>query len=140
VSRARTTQFRPGDAVFGDLSGSGYDAFAEYVAAPAHAVALKPAGLTFEQAAAVPSGALTALQGLRDAGQLQPGQKVLVNGASGNAGKVIITLGRGEHPARRQPREGDDMGASLPSRARRLPHRSCLAGGCILYNGLCRRQ
>ena len=77
------TQFQPGDDVFGDLSDSGYGAFAEYVAAPAHAVALKPARMTFEEAAAVPSAAITALQGLRDQAQIQPGQKVLINGASG---------------------------------------------------------
>jgi NADPH:quinone reductase-like Zn-dependent oxidoreductase len=93
VGRA-VTQFRPGDAVFGDLSASGYGAFAEYVAAPAHTVALKPAGLTFEEAAAVPSAALTALQGLRDAARLQPGQRVLVNGASGNVGTFAVQIAK----------------------------------------------
>jgi len=78
VGRA-VTQFQPGDEVFGGRDG----AFAEYVCARAdRAVVLKPANLTFEQAAAVPVAAITALQGLRDKGQLQPGQKVLINGAA----------------------------------------------------------
>lgn len=88
------TQFRPGDAVFGDLSASGYGAFAEYVAAPAHTVALKPAGLTCEEAAAVPSAALTAVQGLRDVARLQPGQRVLINGASGNVGVFAVQIAK----------------------------------------------
>src|SRR5688500_5773167 len=86
------TRIHPGDEVFGHLSGSGYGAFAEYVVAPEQAVALKPAGMTFEQAAAVPSAALTALQGLRDEAQLQPGQKVLVNGASGAVGTFAVQI------------------------------------------------
>jgi NADPH:quinone reductase-like Zn-dependent oxidoreductase len=88
------TQFQPGDEVFGDLSGSGYGAFAEYVVAPAQAVALKPARMTFEHAAAVPSAALTALHGLRHEAQIQPGQKVLVNGASGAVGTFAVQIAR----------------------------------------------
>jgi NADPH:quinone reductase-like Zn-dependent oxidoreductase len=88
------TQFQLGDDVFGDLSDSGYGAFAEYVAAPAHAVALKPATMTFEQAAAVPSAAMTALQGLRDHAQIQPGQKVLINGASGGVGTFAVQIAK----------------------------------------------
>ena len=88
------TQFQPGDAVFGDLSASGFGAFAEYVAAPAQAVVLKPAGMTFEQAAAVPSAALTALHGLRDEARLQPGQKVLINGASGGVGTFAVQIAK----------------------------------------------
>src|SRR5438034_10562593 len=77
------TQFRPGDEVFGSRTGS----LAEYVRATAKSsLAPKPAGLTFEQAAAVPMAASTALQGLRDKGQIKPGQKVLINGASGGVG------------------------------------------------------
>ncbi|MEO8315811.1 MAG: NAD(P)-dependent alcohol dehydrogenase, partial [Pseudomonadota bacterium] len=86
------TQFQTGDAVFGDLSDSGYGAFAEYVAAPAHAVALKPARMTFAEAAAVPSAAITALQGLRDQAQIQSGQKVLINGASGGVGTFAVQI------------------------------------------------
>jgi len=67
------TQFQPGDEVFGDLSTCGFGAFAEYVAAPEHAFALKPINMTFEQAASVPIAAITALQALRDKGKIQAG-------------------------------------------------------------------
>jgi NADPH:quinone reductase-like Zn-dependent oxidoreductase len=88
------TQFHPGDAVFGDLSASGFGAFAEYVAAPESAFVLKPTNLTFEQAAAVPVSAVTALQGLTDLGRIQPGQKVLINGASGGVGTFAVQLAK----------------------------------------------
>jgi len=91
---SNVTQVRPGDEVFGDLSGSGFGAFAEYVAVPEDAVALKPARLTFEQAGAVPSAALTALQGLRDQGEIQAGQNVLVNGASGGVGTFAVQIAK----------------------------------------------
>jgi NADPH:quinone reductase-like Zn-dependent oxidoreductase len=87
-------QFQPGDAVFGDLSECGFGAFAEYVAAPEHAFALKPTTLTFEQAATVPVSAVTALQGLRDLGQIQPGQQVLINGASGGVGTFAVQIAK----------------------------------------------
>lgn len=91
---SKVTQFRPGDAVFGSLSSHGFGAFAEYVAAPESAFALKPANLTFEQAAAVPVSAVTALQALRDHGQIQPGQKVLINGASGGVGTFAVQIAK----------------------------------------------
>jgi NADPH:quinone reductase-like Zn-dependent oxidoreductase len=84
------TRFRPGDAVFGGVRG----AFAEYVCAPENRLALKPANLTFEQAAAVPVAGLTALQGLRDRGRVQPGQKVLINGASGGVGTFAVQIAK----------------------------------------------
>ncbi len=84
------TEFRLGDEVFGGRSG----ALAEYVCARARSVAVKPAQLTFEEAAAVPTSALTALQGLRDRGQLQPGQKVLINGASGGVGTFAVQIAK----------------------------------------------
>jgi NADPH:quinone reductase-like Zn-dependent oxidoreductase len=84
------TEFRPGDEVFGGRTG----AFAEYVCARARSVALKPAHLTFEEAAAVPVAALTALQGLRDRGHIQPGQKVLINGASGGVGTFAVQIAK----------------------------------------------
>ena len=87
------TQFQPGDEVFGDLSLSGFGAYAEYVAVPQTALALKPKRLTFEQAAAVPVSAVTALQGLR-AGNIQAGQKVLINGASGGVGTYAVQIAK----------------------------------------------
>src|SRR5512132_4227356 len=87
----RVTDLRPGDEVFGGKKGGG--SFAEYIGVPAD-VARKPPGLTFEEAAAVPVAALTALQGLRDHGQLQPGQKVLVNGASGGVGTFAVQIAK----------------------------------------------
>ncbi|MCL4860190.1 MAG: NAD(P)-dependent alcohol dehydrogenase [Caldilineaceae bacterium] len=87
-------QFQPGDAVYGDLSACGFGGFAEYVAAPEGALAPKPARLTFEEAAAVPVSAMTALQGLRDHGKLQPGQKVLINGASGGVGAFAVQIAK----------------------------------------------
>lgn len=84
------TQFRPGDEVYASCSS----ALAEYVRVPEDKLALKPANLTFEQAAAVPTGALTALQGLRDAGKLKPGQKVLINGASGGVGTYAVQIAK----------------------------------------------
>lgn len=87
-------QFRPGDEVYGDLSKWGYGAFAEYVSVPETALALKPTNLTFEEAAAVPEAAVVALQGLRDEGQIQPGQKVLINGASGGIGTFAVQIAK----------------------------------------------
>ena len=85
------TKFRPGDEVFGGRLG----AFAEYVSAREDgAVALKPANVTFEQAAAVPIAALSALQALRDKGQVRPGQKVLINGASGGVGTFAVQIAK----------------------------------------------
>lgn len=88
------TAFHPGEAVFGDLSAVGFGGFAEYVCARADALARKPVNLTFEQAAAVPMAAVTALQGLRTTGKIQPGQKVLVNGASGGVGTFAVQLAK----------------------------------------------
>jgi len=88
------TQFQPGDEVFGDVSACGFGAFAEYVSVPEKAVALKPTRLTFEEAATVPVSAVTALQGLRDQGHIQPGQKVLINGASGGVGTFAVQIAK----------------------------------------------
>lgn len=89
------TQYKPGDEVFGDVfATSGGGGFAEYVAAPESALALKPTNLTFEEAAAVPLAAVTALQGLRDQGRLQPGQKVVINGASGGVGTFAVQIAK----------------------------------------------
>jgi len=85
------TRFRPGDDVFADVLTGG---FAEYTCVPEALLELKPANLTFEQAAAVPLAALTALQGLRDHGRVQPGQKVLIIGASGGVGTFAVQLAK----------------------------------------------
>jgi NADPH:quinone reductase-like Zn-dependent oxidoreductase len=84
------TQLKPGDEVFGASRG----AFAEYVCASEKAVVSKPASLTFEQAASVPVAACTALQGLRDKGRIQPGQKILINGAAGGVGTFAVQLAK----------------------------------------------
>lgn len=84
------TQFRPGDEVFGERDG----AFAEYVCAREINFVLKPANMTFEQAAAVPMAGFTALQALRDKGRIQPGQKVLINGAGGGVGTFAVQLAK----------------------------------------------
>ena len=86
--------FQPGDEVFGDISGCGWGGFAEYVCVPENALALKLASMTFEEAAAVPQAAVMALQGLRYKGQIQPGQKVLINGAGGGAGTFAVQIAK----------------------------------------------
>ena len=88
------TQFQVGDAVFGDLSGQGRGGFAGYVAVPEEILVHKPANLTFPQAAAVPMTAVTALQGLRDKGELQAGERVLINGASGGVGSFGVQIAK----------------------------------------------
>jgi NADPH:quinone reductase-like Zn-dependent oxidoreductase len=87
-------QFKPGDEVFGDISAWGWGGFAEYACASESAFALKPTNLSFEEAAAVPMAAVTALQGIRYAGQIRPGQKVLINGASGGVGSFALQLAK----------------------------------------------
>ena len=87
-------QFHTGDEVFGDISESGMGAFAEYVSAPENVLAQKPGNLSFEEAAAVPSTAVTALQGIRDTGEIQPGQKVLIDGASGGVGTYAVQIAK----------------------------------------------
>lgn len=86
-------QFQPGDEVFGDLSGA-WGGFAEYVCARENALALKAPGMTFEEAATIPQAAMLALQGLRDRGRIQPGQKLLINGAGGGVGTFAIQIAK----------------------------------------------
>jgi NADPH:quinone reductase-like Zn-dependent oxidoreductase len=89
------TQFQPGDEVWGDLSfPHGLGAFAEYVCVSENALAPKPASMTFEEAATYPQAAIVALQSLRDKGQIQPGQKVLINGAGGGMGTFAVQLAK----------------------------------------------
>jgi NADPH:quinone reductase-like Zn-dependent oxidoreductase len=84
------TQFKPGDEVFGSCRG----AFAEYACTSESALVIKPDNVTFEQAASVPVAAFSALQGLRDKGQIQPGQKVLINGAAGGVGTFAVQIAK----------------------------------------------
>ena len=86
-------KFRPGDEVFGDILGS-FGGLAEYACAPEDSLMLKPASMTFEQASAMPQAGLVALQGLCDKGQIQSGQRVLVNGAGGGAGTFAVQLAK----------------------------------------------
>lgn len=88
------TQFQPGDEVFGDLSAYGWGGFAEYVCVREDALALKPKNLSFEEAAAVPMAGVTALQALRKKGKIQPGQKVLIYGASGGVGTFAVQIAK----------------------------------------------
>lgn len=90
---ANVRQFQPGEEVFGVSAGSS-GGFAEYACAAENHLALKPTNLSFEAAAAVPVAAITALQGLRDKGQIQPGQKVLISGASGGVGTFAVQIAK----------------------------------------------
>jgi NADPH:quinone reductase-like Zn-dependent oxidoreductase len=86
--------FKPGDEVYGDLCMSGFGAFAEYACAPATGLVHKPAGMTFEQAAAIPQAGMLAVQGLIDVGRIQSGQKLLLNGAGGGVGTFALQMAR----------------------------------------------
>jgi NADPH:quinone reductase-like Zn-dependent oxidoreductase len=88
------TQFKPGDEVYANLLDHGNGGFAEYVSVPVEVMALKPANLSFEEAAAVPMAAVTALQGLRHHGEIQAGQRVLINGASGGIGTFAVQIAK----------------------------------------------
>ena len=87
-------EFKPGDKVFGDLSESGWGAYAEYVSAPEGALVHMPDNISFDEAAAVPESGVVALQGLRGKGQIKPGQKVLVYGASGGIGTFAVQIAK----------------------------------------------
>lgn len=88
------TKFQPGDEVYGDLSGNGFGCFAEYVCSRENALAIKPASMTFEQAAATPQASGLAMQGLFDIAQVKPGQQVLINGAGGGAGSFMVQIAK----------------------------------------------
>ena len=88
------TKFQIGDQVFGELSASGLGGFAEYACIKENLVVLKPSNLSFEAAAATPVAAITALQGLRDTGQIKTGQDVLINGASGGVGTFAVQIAK----------------------------------------------
>jgi NADPH:quinone reductase-like Zn-dependent oxidoreductase len=88
------SQFTPGDQVYANLLDHGYGGFADYVSVPVGVMAVKPASLSFEEAAAVPMAAVTALQGLRHHGDIRPGQQVLINGATGGVGSFAVQLAK----------------------------------------------
>ena len=88
------TAFRPGDDVYGDLCMSGFGAFAEYACAPQTALARKPPGMSFEQAAAIPQAGMLAVQGLIDVGRIRKGQKLLLNGAGGGVGTFALQIAK----------------------------------------------
>ena len=92
---SRVERWRPGDEVFGDISHfGGFGGFAEYVCAPEHALLLKPARMTFEQAAALPQAGVLAVQGLLANGPLRPGMKILINGAGGGVGTIGVQVAK----------------------------------------------
>jgi len=90
----KVKQLQAGDEVFGDVSGAGWGAFAEYVCTPEKILALKPGSMTFKQAAALPHTGVLALQGLRNKGRIQKGQRVLINGAGGGSGTFAVQLAK----------------------------------------------
>lgn len=88
------TNFKPGDAVYGDISEYGFGSFAEYICVDENALAPKPAGMSYHEAAAIPHAALLAVQGLIDAGRIKNGQNILINGAGGGMGTFGLQLAR----------------------------------------------
>ena len=91
-------QFKPGDEIYANLLDHGYGGFAEYASVPVDVCSLKPANLSFEEAAAVPMAAVTALQGLHHHGTIRPEQKVLINGASGGIGTFAVQIAKSYRP------------------------------------------
>ncbi len=112
---AKASRFKPGDEVFGDLTQFGWGAFAEFACPPERAWALKPANLTFEEAATLPQAAIMALQSLRGGGRIRPGHRVLVNGASGSMGPFTVQIAKsfGAEVTAVDSREKLDMARSL---------------------------
>ena len=90
----KVKELQKGDEIFGDISGCGMGAFAEYVCVPEKILAVKPEAMTYEEAAAIPHTGVLALQGLRDKGHIQEGQKVLINGAGGGSGTFAVQLAK----------------------------------------------
>jgi len=86
------SRFKPGDEVYGDLSGCGFGGFAEFVCAPENSLIQKPAAMSFEQAAAIPQAGMLALQGIMAGNPIEPGQSILINGAGGGVGSIAIQL------------------------------------------------
>lgn len=90
----KVTQFKPGDEVYGDLSESGWGAIAEYVCADEKSIGIKSPKMTFEQAASLPQNGVMALQSIYDRNELKPGQKILINGAGGAVGPILVQIAK----------------------------------------------
>lgn len=95
---AGVTRFKPGDEIYANLLDHGFGGFAEFVSVPVDVVSLKPPSLSFEEAAAVPMAAVTALQGLGHHGEIKPDKKVLINGASGGVGSFAVQIAKSYGP------------------------------------------
>lgn len=95
---AGVTRFKPGDEIYANLLDHGFGGFAEFVSVPVDVVSLKPPSLSFEEAAAVPMAAVTALQGLGHHGEIKPDRKVLINGASGGVGSFAVQIAKSYGP------------------------------------------
>ena len=91
---SQVRRFQPGDEVYGDLCGSGFGGFAEYVCAPETSLVTKPPHMTFEQAASIPQAGMLAVQGLLDVGRMRSGQKLLLNGAGGGVGTFALQIAK----------------------------------------------
>ncbi len=91
---SKVKHLRPGDEIFGDISGCGWGGFAEYVCAPENVLVLKPEDMSFEEAATIPQAGVLALKGLRYKGQIEKGQKVLINGAGGGSGSFAVQFAK----------------------------------------------
>jgi len=89
---SNVSRIKPGDEVYGDLSGCGFGGFAEFVCAPESDVVSKPPAMSFEQAAAIPQAGMLALQGIMAGNPIEPGQSILINGAGGGVGSIAIQL------------------------------------------------
>lgn len=92
------TRFKPGDEIYANLLDHGFGGFAEFVSVPVNVMALKPSNLSFEEAAAVPMAAVTALQGLDHHGEIRPEQKILINGATGGVGSFAVQIAKSYGP------------------------------------------
>ena len=124
-------RLEPGDEVYGDLLDHGFGAFAEYVSVPIDALAPKPTNLSFEEAAAVPVAGVTALQGLGRLGEIRPGQKLVVNGASGGVGTFAVQIAKSfrARDRRDERRNIDLVRLSVPIRWSTTPRPTSLAVG-----------
>ena len=122
-----TTRFKPGDAVFADLTQFGHSAFAEYAVAPERAWAHTPSSISYEEAATLPQAAILAIQGLQGRGGIPPGSRVLINGASGSVGPFAVQVAKalGAHVTGVcSPNKADMVGRLGATRSSTTPRRT----------------